>query len=121
MYLRRFVDIVAPKFRKMWIEAWLEIYWPLWAVSYTQSAMLALLACWYSRPLTPKGATELLGSYLVLILIAIEIAFVLDAHPLFLAGEFAGLSVIFIAIAHWKRTANGLQNDSSVSRGRPAS
>jgi hypothetical protein len=94
--------IVDPKFREMWIEPWLRMYWPLWTVFYAPSAMLALLACWYSRPLLPRHATVLLGFYLFLILVAIEIAFVLDAQPLFNVGEFALLSVIFLAIAHWK-------------------
>ena len=112
--------IVDSKFREMWIEAWLEIYWPLWVVFNAPSAMLALLACWYARPLMPTDAAELLGYYLALMIVAIEIALVLDAQPLFLVGEFAGLSAIFLAIAHWKRTANGVRHDSSVLRGKPA-
>jgi hypothetical protein len=112
--------IVDPKFRKMWIEAWLEIYWPLWAVFYSPSAMLALLACWYARPLRPRDATALLGSYLALMIVAIEIAWVLDAHPLFLVGDFVGLSVIFLAMAHWKRTANGVRHNSSLLPGKRA-
>jgi hypothetical protein len=60
--------IVDPKFRGTWIGAWLQIYWPLWAVFYAPSAMLALLASWYARPLTPRDAIKLLGSYLFLML-----------------------------------------------------
>jgi hypothetical protein len=112
--------IVDPKFRQTWKEAWLEIYWPLWAVFFAPSAMLALLACWYARPLTPRGAIKLLGSYLVLMVVAIEIAWLLDAQLLLLAGEFAGLSLIFVATAHWKRKASGVQHDSRVLRGKSA-
>ena len=111
--------MVDSKFREMWVEAWLELYWPLWTAFYAPSAMLALLACGYSRPLTPRDAASLLGYYLALMIIAIEIAFIIDAPPLFLVGEFAGLSAIFLAMAHWKRTANA-RHDSSVLRGEPA-
>ena len=38
------------------------------------TAMLAMLACWYARPLAPRDAIKLLGSYLVLMLVAIQIA-----------------------------------------------
>lgn len=112
--------IVDPKFRETWLEAWLEIYWPLWAVFFAPSAMLALLACRYARSLMPRDAAKLLGSYLVFILVAIEIAWVLDAQLLLLAGEFVGLSAIFLTTAYWKRTASGVQLNSSVLPGKSA-
>ena len=105
-----------PKFREMWVKAW-----PIRTAFYAPSAVLALLACWHSSPLMPRDAAALLGCYLALMVVAIEIAWVLDARPLFLVGEFAGLSAIFLAMAHWKRKANGIRHDSSESRGTPAS
>ena len=112
--------MVDSKFREMWVEAWLQLYWPLWTASFAPSAMLALLACWYARPVTPRDAAALLGSYLALMIVAIQIAWLLDAQALLLVGEFAGLGAIFLAMAHGKRTANGVRHGASVLRGKPA-
>src|SRR5437660_12118763 len=51
--------ILDPKFRQMWVEPWLEIYWPLWTAFFAPSAIFALLACWYSHPSTRRAATAL--------------------------------------------------------------
>ena len=64
--------------------------------------------------MTPKDAAALLGSYLALMIVAIQIAWLLDAQALLLVGEFAGLGAIFLAMARWKRTANGVRHDASV-------
>jgi len=97
-------DMVDPKFRELWVKSWLEIYWPLWSVFFTPSAISALLATWLSRLTKGKAAAVLLGAFLLLILAAIEIAWVLDPYigrraPWFLLGAFAFLSTVFVAIA----------------------
>jgi len=79
-------DMVDPKFRELWAKSWLEIYWPLWSTFFAPSAISALLA------------------FLLLILVAIEIAWVLDPYigrkgSWFLLGAFAFLSTVFVAIA----------------------
>jgi len=65
----------------------------------------ALLATWLSRLTKGKEAAVLLGAFLLLILAAIEIAWVLDPYigrkaPWFLLGAFAFLSTVFVA---WSR------------------
>src|SRR5215467_5825382 len=97
-------DMADPKFRELWMKSWLEIYWPLWSVFFAPSAISALLATWLSRLTKGKEAAVLLGAFLLLILAAIEIAWVLDPYigrraPWFLLGAFAFLSTVFVAIA----------------------
>jgi len=97
-------DMADPKFRELWIKSWLEIYWPLWSAFFAPSAIFALLATWLSRLTKGKEAAVLLGAFLLLILAAIEIAWVLDPYigrkgPWFPLGAFAFLSTVFVAIA----------------------
>jgi hypothetical protein len=75
------------------------------------------VSCWFSRPSTWRNATALLGVYLFLMLVAIEIAWALDVQFLFLVGEFALLSMIFLTIAHWKsKQAYRRPSDYTASR-----
>jgi len=97
-------DMADPKFRELWIKSWLEIYWPLWSAFFAPSAIFALLATWLSRLTKGKEAAVLLGTFLLLILAAMEIAWVLDPYigrkgPWFPLGAFAFLSTVFVAIA----------------------
>ena len=97
-------DMADPKFRELWMKFRLEIYWPLWSDFFAPSAISALLATWLSRLTKGKAAAVLLGAFLLLILAAIEIAWVLDPYigrkgPWFLLGAFAFLSTVFVAIA----------------------
>src|SRR5215467_14303355 len=96
-------DMVDPKFRELWMKSWLEIYWPLWSVFFAPSAISALLATWLSRLTKGNAAAVLLGAFLLVILAAIEIAWVLDPYfgregPWFLLGAFTFLSTVFVAI-----------------------
>ncbi len=106
-----FINIdVDPELRQAWVGSWLEFWWPLWIVFFTPCAISALLACWFSRPLTRRDATASLGVYLFLILVMIGAAWALDLYDgeqgfWFLAGQFAVLSTIFFAMAHVKRVA----------------
>ena len=64
----------------------------------------ALLATWLSRLTKGKEAAVLLGAFLLVILAAIEIAWVLDPYigrkgPWFLLDAFAFLNPVFVAIA----------------------
>ena len=64
----------------------------------------------------------MLGVYLFLMLVAIEVAWALDPYVgflgfWFLIGQFALLSMIFLAIAYVKRTAKGEQHDLPALRG----
>jgi hypothetical protein len=96
--------LADPKFGEMSVEPWLELYWPLWTFFFAPSAISALLACWFSHPLTWRDATALLGVYLFLMLVAIEIGWALDPQQfLFLVGEFALLTMIFLVMAYWTR------------------
>jgi hypothetical protein len=97
-------DMVDSKFRELWMKSWLALYWPLWSVFFAPSAISALLATWLSRITEGKRAAFLLGVFLLLILAAIELAWVLDPYigrkaPWFLLGAFAFLSTVFVAIA----------------------
>src|SRR5215471_19445448 len=74
------------------------------AAAIAPSAISALLATWLSRLTKGKEAAVLLGAFLLLILAAIEIAWVLDPYigrkgRWFLLGAFAFLSIVFVAIA----------------------
>src|SRR5215831_4098327 len=96
-------DMADPKFRELWMKSWLEIYWPLWSVFFAPSAISALLATWLSRLTKGNAAAVLLGAFLLVILAAIEIAWVLDPYigregPWFLLGAFTFLSTVFVAI-----------------------
>lgn len=73
-------DMVDAKFREMWVTAWLQIYWPLWTVFFAPSAICALLANWFSGATGRRDAVIMLGVFLGLILIAIEIQWTLDAY-----------------------------------------
>jgi hypothetical protein len=95
--------LADPKFGVMRVEAWLELYWPLWTVFFAPSAISALLACWFSRPWTRRDASVLLAAYLFLILVAIEIGWALDGGLFFLVGAFALLTVLFLVMAYWER------------------
>ena len=103
--------IVDPKFRHHWVSAWLELYWPLWTTFHAPTAISALLACWFSRPSTRKDAIRLLGLYLLLILFAVQVAWLLDAGVLYQLGAFVLLSTIFFATAYWKRAAHSAPDD----------
>jgi len=115
-------DMVTPKFREMWVTFWLKVAWPLESVAFAPSAISALLACWFSRPLTRRDATALLGVYLFLIIfVPIGARWALDPYvgqgPWLLVGELALLSTIFFAMAYVKRVARGEQHDLSALRG----
>jgi hypothetical protein len=99
-------DMADPKFREMWMESWLEIYWPLWTIIFAPSAICALLATWFSGVTNRRGTAMMLGVCFVLILIAIESLWALDPYigryefwPLL--GAFAILSANFFAIARF--------------------
>ena len=104
-------DMVDPKFREEWLTTWLVIYWPLWTILFAPSAICALLATWFSRATEPRDAAIMLGVYVVLILVAIEIEWVFDPYIIrgrygfwmYLLGAFAILSAIFLAIAQVAR------------------
>jgi hypothetical protein len=101
-------DMGDPKFREEWLKSWLEIYWPLWTIFFAPSAICALLATWFSGATERRDAVMMLGVFLVLILITIEIGSVLDPYIgrygfWSLLGEFAILSAIFFAIAQVAR------------------
>jgi hypothetical protein len=73
-----FADVVVfeladPKMRG-W-RAWLQVIWPLWVVFFSPAAVGALLACWYSK-LPLRGAAALLGVFLALTLVVIEVVWV---------------------------------------------
>jgi hypothetical protein len=117
------IDVVVhPEWRQSWVGSWLEVWWPLWTVFFTPSAISALLACWFSRPLTRRDATALLGVYLLLILVMVGAAWALDLYDgeqgfRFLIGQFAVLSTIFFATAYRKRVAMREQHDLPALRG----
>ena len=94
-----------PKFN--WLDLWLIIYWPFWTIIFAPSASSALLATWFSRATERRGAAMMLGAFLILILIAIEMAGALDPkgrHSFWPhLGAFAILSAIFFAIAQVAR------------------
>ena len=105
-------DMMDSKFREHWISAWFQIFWPLMTAFHAPSATAALLSCWYASPPTSLDAIKLLGLYLLLILVGIEVALILDAGGLYLfATEFVVLSVIFLGLAHWRRMI-GLRQES---------
>jgi hypothetical protein len=110
---------VDPKFRVNWVSAWRDLFWPLWTIFYSPTAASALLACWFSRPSTRKSAISLLGLYLILILVAIQIAWVIDANLSYVLGAFVLLGAIFFAMAGWKRAANSALDNSSPLHGSP--
>ena len=96
-------DMADAKFRELWMKFRLEIYWPLWSDFFAPSAISALLATWLSRLTKGNAAAVLLGAFLLVILAAIEIAWVLDPYigregPWFLLGAFTFLSTVFVAI-----------------------
>jgi hypothetical protein len=66
----RALEMADPKFN--WLDFWLIIYWPLWTIIFARSASFALLATRFSRATEQRGAAMMLGAFLVLILIAIE-------------------------------------------------
>jgi hypothetical protein len=98
--------MVDVKFRQMPVEAWLEVYWPLWTIEFVPSVVSALLACWVSRPSTRWDATVLLGVFLFLILVMIGAEWALDLHLGF--WLFVALpSTVFFAMALIKQVAQG--------------
>jgi hypothetical protein len=109
--------IVDPKFHASWASAWLEIFWPLWTTFFAPSIISALFASRFSGLSTRRDAVRLLGLFLFLILFAIQIAWVIDAGPVYLVSVFAILSAIFFAKAGWKRGANSAHSESSVLGG----
>lgn len=79
----------------------------------------ALLACWFSRPLTRRDATALLGVYLLLIIATIEFTWALswyapDIGFLYFIGGLALLSAFFFAMAYVKRAPKREQHDLSA-------
>src|SRR5262249_3141216 len=115
-------DMVDPKFRGVWVKYWLDLAWPLETIFFAPSAICALLACWFSRPLTRRDATALLGVYLFLIIfVPIGATWALGPYLgqgfWFLVGELALLSTIFFAMAYVKRVAKSEQHDPSALRG----
>ncbi len=114
-------DMVDPKFRAVWVKYWLDLAWPVETIAFAPSAICALLACWFSRPLTRRDATALLGVYLFLIIfVPIGLKWALDPYIgpglWFLVGVLALLSTIFFAMAYVKRVAKGEQQDFSALR-----
>ena len=108
MFVNRIpMDIGDPKFGRVLIRSWLTFEWPILTVLFTPSAISALLACWFSRPLAPRDAAAPLGVFLFLILVAIGAGWA--AGPLepfwFLVGSLAILSTTFFAMALWRRVA----------------
>jgi len=102
-------DLIDSKFREAWVSAWLQIYWPLWTVFFSPAAVTALLACWYSR-VSGSGAAKLLGAFLLIIIIAMEVTVLMDRHiaryfPWWLLGELATLTAVFFWAAHTCRRA----------------
>jgi hypothetical protein len=93
------------KFSHALVQAWLEVYWPLWTIVYSPAAATALLAAWYSR-LPLRNVWVLLGLFLALIAVAMEVAFVYDVHLLVIVGELTLLTVIFFLIARMCRRPN---------------
>jgi hypothetical protein len=79
-------------------RAWVEIYWPLWAVVYLPAAATALLAAWYSR-LPLRSALAPLGAFIVLISVAMEASFVYHADWPTLLIELVVLSATFFLVA----------------------
>jgi hypothetical protein len=110
--------MVDPKFHHHWVNAWLEFYWPLWTTFFAPSAIFALVACWFSRPLNPRDAAALLGVYLLLVLFMLEVAWALDLRLASVVGEFV-LGAIFMGAAYWKRTLNVEDRDFSALRSNP--
>ena len=111
-------DMVDPKFRGVWVKYWLDLDWPLGTILFAPSGISALLACWFSHPLTRRDATALLGVYLFLILVTIGATSALGGLGVwFLVGELALLSTIFFATAYVKRLAKGEQHYLSTLRG----
>src|SRR5262249_15861144 len=79
----------------------------------------ALLACRFSRPLTRRDATALLGVYLFLI-IFVPIGLQWALGPYIEPGLWglALLRTIFFAMAYVKRVAKGEQDDLSALRNK---
>lgn len=71
-----------------------DIYFPLWSAFYSPAVVAALVFLWRSRQ-PGLRVWRLAGLYLMLILAALEIAFVLDAGWIFLLMEFAVLGFLF--------------------------
>src|SRR5262245_2628863 len=108
--------LVDPKFRAVWVKYWLDLAWPVETIALAPSAICALLACWFSRPLTRRDATALLGVYLFLIIfVPIGLKWALGPYIgpglWFLVGVLALLSTIFFAMAYVKRVAKGDQQN----------
>ena len=113
--------LVDPKFRAVWVKYWLDLAWPVETIALAPSAICALLACWFSRPLTRRDATALLGVYLFLIIfVPIGLKWALGPYIgpglWFLVGVLALLSTIFFAMAYVKRVAKGEQQNFSALR-----
>jgi len=114
-------DVVDPKFRAVWVKYWLDLAWPVETIAFAPSAICALLACWFSRPLTQRDTMALLGAYLFLIIfVPFGVKWALGPHIgqglWFLVGELALLSTIFFAMAYIKRVAKREQQDLSALR-----
>jgi hypothetical protein len=117
----RVFDMVDPKFRAVWVKYWLDLAWPGETIAFAPSAICALLPCWFSRPLTQRDATALLGVYLFLIIfVPIGVKWALGPYIgqglWFLVGVVALLSTIFFAMAYVKRIAKSEQHDLSALR-----
>ena len=115
----RVFDMVDPKFRAVWVMYWLDLAWPAATIVSAPSAVCALLACRFSRPLTRRDATALLGVYLFLI-IFVPIGLQWALGPYIEPGLWvlALLSTIFFAMAYVKRVAKGEQHDLSALRNK---
>jgi hypothetical protein len=112
-------DMVDVKFRQMPVEAWLEVYWPLWTILFMPSVVSALLACWFSRPSTRRDAAVLLGVYLFLILVAVGAAWAL--HPYDGFWFITALpSTVFFSMALVKRVAQDRRHRLSRTHDVPS-
>ena len=93
--------LVDAKFSVSWAGVWLEIFWPLWTTFFAPNAISAFFACWF----------------LLLILFAVQIGWLIDAGPAYLISVFVVLSAPFFAITGWNRATNGARRESSTLRG----
>jgi len=119
----RVFDMVDPKFRAVWVKYWLDLAWPGETIAFAPSAICALLACWFSRPLTQRDATALLGVYLFLIIfVPIGVKWALGPYIgqglWFLVGVVALLSTIFFAMA--RHFSGSSEARSCFNRSSPA-
>ena len=83
------LDLGDPKFRTS-----VDIYFPLWAAFYTPAVIAAFVFLWRSR-LQGWRLWRLVGLYLALILLALEVSFCFDLGWVVLLLEFVILGLLF--------------------------